>query len=146
MELISGFNEYQLDDLRSRLVGTKVRASELSPEIIEHTLDNMEDGPDDKLEYPRPYDINQVIHDLAGFCRVCSVCGYITDTNCLGAEDICECCSRDDCPECGEFHCICAEDGTLYGFSDDDFKDDDFEDEMDDFEGDDWEDDFEKNE
>ena len=132
MELISGFSECQLDDLRGKLVGERVHEHELRPEFVQHTLDDMEGIPDDKLEYPRPYDINQVLQDLAGFCRVCSICGYITDANCLEV----------DCLACGEFHCLCDE--RDYGFEEDDFEgDDDFEDEMVDFEGDDWEDDWE---
>lgn len=149
MELLSGFSECQLDDLRGRLVGEKVYASELNPEFVQYTLDIMEDVPDDKLEYPRPYDINQVLQDLAGFCQVCSLCSYITDANRLDADGICESCHQETyCPLCEEFYCQCSDkDDDLYGFEDSDFDDDDnFEDEMLDFEGDDWEDDFEDDE
>ena len=136
--MLSGFSEDRLDDLRGRLVGEL----DGGPMLVQRTLDIMDGTLDNTL--PRPYDINQVIHNLAGFCCVCSACGYIVDAVLLDVDDICESCRCDDCPECGEFHCICDEGDDFYGFDDADFEDDDdFDDEMDDFEGDDWEDDWE---
>lgn len=129
MKLTSGFSEDQLDDLRGRLVDELDGGPELVQRILDTELNE---------SLPRPYNINQVMHDLAGFCRVCSVCGYIVDAVLLDVDDICESCHIEtESPDCGE--------NDTYGFDDDDFDDDDdgdFIDEMYDFEGDDWDDDL----